>query len=812
MPFGLLVAAEGFDEDPAPAQPELVIPGAKVTALGVEPRISQGIQILNGRRYETREVTWLFRWRVEASAAGALTVPALTVVQGDKQAVADGGSLPVTAIETTSDMRIELALPDRPVWLGETVPVDIVWLLRRPVHDQQLVVPLLATPDDFRVVAAPTTAAAKQVLPFPVGATNLELPYQQDEVTVGGQRFSRFRFGVLVTPLRAGVVALEPSRVVASLEVGKTRDSFGFPTAQTQLFRAEDVVRSLEVKPLPQQGRPPSFAGAVGTAFSIAARTSRSVVQLGEPVDLEITVKGNTRLDGLSLGPLAGAGRLPADRFSMPDVLPPGVLADDGLSKVFTVAVQVTDPTTTEVPALELAWFDPVAGAYRTATSEPIALSVKGGAVISAGDVVGGKRPPVADAGGAAVADAVSLVGADLALSAPGAATDRPLDGALLWALVGLLYLLPLSVFVVRTWRARTASSREERGEVVAARRQVEAALETARSAVARDAVGPLVAALRGLARACGRAADDPVLARLETEGYAPSAAEAPLPDDVRRAAAALARRWTDAPRGGTGAGAAAGLTLLLLLGAGREARAAEADAVRDGRAAYEQAMAAAEPGARQAAFARAASAFAAAVRDRPDSVELLADWGNAALGAGDFGVATLAFRRALAIDGDHERAGKNLGWLRQRLPENLRPHGGGAASRLLFFRTAWTRTTKLLVGAAAFGLAMLLLLAWGRRGRHPAQRPLAAILLIVCAMMNASLVLDGDAGSDGVVMQAQPLRSADSIGAPATMAAPLAAGAEVAIVERRPGWTRVRTAGGQSGWLPEGAVAAVAR
>ena len=821
MPFGLLVVAEGFDEDPAPAQPELTIPGATVTPLGVEPRVSQSIQIVNGRRFESRDVTWVFRWRVEAAAAGPLTVPAVTIVQGDKQAVAEGGALRVTDIATTPDMRIEVALPDRPVWVGETVPVAIDWLLRRPVHDQQLVVPLLSTPDDFTAAPAPRSGPDQKVLEVPVGATTMELPYDQDDVTVGGQRFTRFRFHVLVTPLRAGAIALEPARVVASLEVGKARDSFGFPTARTQLFRADDVARTLEVKPLPQQGRPASFAGAVGTSFSIAARTSRSVVQLGEPVDLEITVKGDTRLDGLSLGPLAGAGRLPADRFSMPDTAPPGELADDGKTKVFKVAVQVTDPTTTEIPPLELAWFDPVAGGYRTATSEPIALSVKGGAVVGAGDVIAGGRgsgAPAPASTGAASAD-VSLVGADLALSAPGAALARPLDGVALWALVLGLYLVPLGVLGWRTWRKRTAGRREERGEVARARRAVEAALEAARTRPARDAVGPLVAALRGLARAVGAPADDPVLARLETEGYAPAAAEAPLPEDARRAAGALARRWADErPRGGAGVGPAAALALLIVLVGGRVAHAAPDAAgaaaapglVDEGRLAYQQAMAAVQPGARQAAFARAAAAFAAAAQARPDSVELLTDWGNAALGAGDFGAATLAFRRALAIDGDHARASKNLAWLRGRLPDNLQPRAAGATSRLLFFRAAWTRTTKLVVGAAAFAIAMLLLVPWTRRGRHPAQVPLAVAALLACAMMNVSVVIDGGAGADGVVMQAQPLRSADAAGAPVASAAPLPAGAEVTILERRTGWTKVRTAGGQAGWLPEVAVAPV--
>src|SRR6185503_20372628 len=107
----------------------------------------------------------------------------------------------------------------------------------------------------------------------------------------------------------------------------------------------------------------------------------------------------------------------------------------------------------------------------------------------------------------------------------------------------------------------------------------------------------------------------------------------------------------------------------------------------------YEQAMSVTEPTARKAAFARAPVALGEAARAHPDRPELLADWGNAALGAGDVATATLAYRRALAIDGGNLRARHNLAWLRSRQPDAFRPAAAGAADALLFFHT-WPRAT----------------------------------------------------------------------------------------------------------------------
>ncbi|MCI0698287.1 hypothetical protein L0337_40560, partial [candidate division KSB1 bacterium] len=62
------------------------------------------------------------------------------------------------------------------------------------------------------------------------------------------------------------------------------------------------------------------------------------------------------------------------------------------------------------------------------------------------------------------------------------------------------------------------------------------------------------------------------------------------------------------------------------------------------GRVHYEQAMTIKDATVRKAAFARAAAALADAARELPGRPELLADWGNAALGAGDVATATLAY------------------------------------------------------------------------------------------------------------------------------------------------------------------------
>ena len=799
LPFQVVLAVEGFDESPAPDLPKLVIPDATVTPMGATPNVSRSIQIINGRRSDTTRVTWSLRWRVEVHKAGQLRVPQTTVVQGSKKATAQAGEVSVEPVPVTDTMKISLDLPDRPVFVGETVPVTLTWLFQSQPQDQTFTVPLLSS--DAFTVSAPPVTNARRALTLSAGAKDLQLPYEIDQTPVNGVEFNRLTVKIFVAPRSipaGGKVEIAPASVVAALPVGRA-DFFG--NAPTRMFRASDVPRTLVVKPLPETDRPPTFAGAVGDQFSIAVKTSRSVVQLGEPVELDVTIKSNQPLDSLSLGKLDVEGRLPKDTFTVPAEPPTGELSDEGKTKTFKVTAQVTGPAT-EVPALAFSYFDPTKEQYRTIKSEPIALSVKGGSFVGAGDVV--SATPAKKTAQTPASGDTAPVTAQLALSSAGAVEDRPLGGTLLWVLIGLLYAIPLALLGVRSWQIRTRDSREEAAEVRAARKKVEVLLDRGANEPARDVAGPLGAALRELARVLGREVDDHgLIAKLETEAFAPESAGKPLSPDVRSDAAGLLRRWLGDSRKPSRRSAAVASIVLLALGAS----SARAAAIDEGRSAYQEALSlTTDATARKAAFARAEVALGEAVRATPDRPELLADWGNAALGAGDVATAVLAYRRALALDATNPRAQENLAWIRNRQADAFRPATtGGAAATLLFFHT-WPRARKMIVGAAAFAIAVLLLVPWtGRRRR--ALTGLAVLPFAVWIAMVASVVLEDRHEDDAVVMDDVVLRAADSAGAPAALSQPLPRGTEVTVLERRDAWTRVRVANGTAGWVQGGAV-----
>ena len=204
VPFILGLVAEGFAEEPQPEQPILEIADCKVTALGVHPNVSTSIAIINGRRSASHQVTFVFRYRVEATRAGRFEIPALSVFQSGKAASTRPSAFMVKEIAKSRDMRLRLTLPERQVWLGEVFDVTIDWYLARDPSDQSFHIPIFADEDWILVSAPPAMASASWLFRSPIVSSS--------SPTVSTTRTST----VSATPAFASTPASLPSKPASS--------------------------------------------------------------------------------------------------------------------------------------------------------------------------------------------------------------------------------------------------------------------------------------------------------------------------------------------------------------------------------------------------------------------------------------------------------------------------------------------------------------------------------------------------------------------------------------------------------------------
>ncbi|MYE23994.1 MAG: protein BatD, partial [Gammaproteobacteria bacterium] len=539
LPFVLALTAKGFEEEPPPAPPELVIAGAETTYLGVSPNVSTRIEIVNGRRSDWREVTFVYRWRVLAASPGQYDIPPLAVEQNDVAAVTQAAKFTAQELATSTDMRLSLKLPERPVWPGETFDVTIEWLLRRDVEQFDFAVPLF----DLEAVQVAPGPGGGRTFPFPTRSGTVQLPATQDQVTDGGETFTRLAFPARITVSQPGALDVGPVRVAARVQVGTTRDAFGFRRARTQLALAEGKRQRLVVRALPETARPPTFVNAIGTGYAIDVSASRTVVGAGEPIELTIRIGGDGAMDGLSLPNLHDAG-LPAEQFTVLE--PPDVGQVDASTKTFDATVRVMAEGVGEIPAIAFSWFDPVAGEYRTAWSRPVALSVGAGEVVGVTDVATSApaAAPAASPNPSAPAPRPRVTtGADMTLSDPAHTLTPVWSSTAIAVALALLYALPLLILGSRFWAEGTGGARLHRREVATALARVEQAL--AASGAAREGAPAATNAMRTLARLTGHGDERPdELARLETEAFDPVAGRQPINRATADGVRAVAERW----------------------------------------------------------------------------------------------------------------------------------------------------------------------------------------------------------------------------------------------------------------------------
>lgn len=197
------------------------------------------------------------------------------------------------------------------------------------------------------------------------------------------------------------------------------RDFPGFADTRDENYMAEAI--SLEVRPLPTEGKPPEFTGLVGS-FSVRVEPPAESVRVGDTVTLDVELTGDGTLAGIALPPLAG------DAFRVYDDQPSATARLVGgryqATATFKRAIVPSRPGRVEIPPLRLAWFDPAAGRYVASETASFALDVTGEA---------GQADVQSFGSATAEPGAVKALGEDILPSRVGAEGRAPVSGWWAW-------------------------------------------------------------------------------------------------------------------------------------------------------------------------------------------------------------------------------------------------------------------------------------------------------------------------------------------------------------------------------------------
>jgi hypothetical protein len=125
---------------------------------------------------------------------------------------------------------------------------------------------------------------------------NIEKKYLNDELY---QRIL-LRKTVLI-PQKSGKLVIDPLTLEVPMEISSGRlDFFGNPMTRQYSYTTTTGKRTINVKPLPIEGKPKSFTGAVGK-FSFGVTASKTTVEANESITLKAVVKGTGNLKLFSI-------------------------------------------------------------------------------------------------------------------------------------------------------------------------------------------------------------------------------------------------------------------------------------------------------------------------------------------------------------------------------------------------------------------------------------------------------------------------------------------------------------------------------
>ena len=137
----------------------------------------------------------------------------------------------------------------------------------------------------------------------------------------------------------------------------------------------------LEVKPLPEAGRPADFSGAVGS-FRMKANLDRTSLDLGDAAALRVTIEGEGSLQSAAAPKLVAP---PEVKVYEPKLLDDTMTGADhlGARKTWEWVVVPLAPGTVKVPGPAFAYFDPASSSYRQLNAEIPELAVRRGSASS---------------------------------------------------------------------------------------------------------------------------------------------------------------------------------------------------------------------------------------------------------------------------------------------------------------------------------------------------------------------------------------------------------------------------------------------
>lgn len=353
---------------------------------------TQQIQIVNGQRTAALQLAW----GIQASEPGEFVIPPQTIIV-DGQAVTtnevklivENGSEDFTkaASEGGNKAILQIELGKKEIYQGEVMPLNVsLYVPREMVLRRAGLIEMVKS--DFAIARFPQSN-------------------EQTSTIIDGVGYYVLTFRSTLSSLRTGDLKVGPAKLELLVEVpmedqrqrGNFPPGFGqnFPPgffpgmSEPRKVELQSQQVTVKVLPLPAEGKPANFSGAVGE-FQMTSTASPTDLTVGDPISVEIAVSGAGNFDALTPPALVASGGW--------KIYPPKRYVIEGPTdqnqtptlerKIGYTQVVVPEAVHPQVPPFEVNYFSPAQKQYVTLRTEPISLAMKPAPVTAVGESSGG--------------------------------------------------------------------------------------------------------------------------------------------------------------------------------------------------------------------------------------------------------------------------------------------------------------------------------------------------------------------------------------------------------------------------------------
>jgi hypothetical protein len=368
LPIRIQVTIKNAEDHEPPELPE--IDGADVRLEG--PSTQSSTLIVNGKVERTSSHTYAIV--ITPRRAGTLRVPSIVVSADGESRASTPTTISVRESENDGLLYLEIVGEKESVYVGEPIDVTLqVWL--KPFSNRQV------TLDESDMWRSCVDVRNSSWGPFADVIESGEVRVRTDTRRDDEGRLETYYVYLLrhrVWPERPGVFDASDITVVVQYPINVRQNRFSIFAPEHSISAARPVSAqvgdvSIQVKAPPAEGRPAIYRGAVGK-YSMEVTAAPTEVAVGDPITVNIAIRGTGRLELLQPPPLTEQPELTAN-FRVPDEKLAGTI-ENGVKK-FSQSIRAKHDSVAEIPPIRFAYFDPQAERYKVIESDPIPIRVK---------------------------------------------------------------------------------------------------------------------------------------------------------------------------------------------------------------------------------------------------------------------------------------------------------------------------------------------------------------------------------------------------------------------------------------------------